>query len=96
VVPRWPIRTSDASAPSYGMVDDQHDNRANHGNKHAVEVEAGDPSGAELREQKAADNGADDAKDDVEDQALAGLIPTRVDPDSRVEFPIVEKSDSMP
>jgi putative transposase len=23
-------------------------------------------------------------------------IPTRVDPDSRVEFPIVEKSDSMP
>ena len=23
------------------------------------------------------------------------IIPTRVDPDSRVEFPMVEKSDSM-
>jgi hypothetical protein len=49
------------------MVDDQHDNRANHSNKHAVEVEAGDPGGAKLREQKAADNGTDNAKDDVED-----------------------------
>jgi hypothetical protein len=28
--------------------------------------------------------------------AIASLIPTRVDPDSRVEFPMVEKSDSMP
>ena len=56
------------------MVDDQHDNRANHGNKHAVEVETGNPSGAELREQKAAYNGTDNAKDDVEDQTFAGLI----------------------
>ena len=48
------------------MVDDQHDNCANHGNKHAVEVEAGDPGGAKLCEQKAADNGTDNAKGDVE------------------------------
>jgi len=27
--------------------------------------------------------------------AVVGVIPTRMDPDSRVEFPMVEKSDSM-
>ena len=49
------------------MVDDQHDNRANHGNKHAVEIEAGDPGGTKPCEQKAAHNGTDNTKDDVED-----------------------------
>src|SRR4029450_9586825 len=48
---------SERPATDQGVVEDQHDNRANHGHEHAVEIGAGDAGAAEAREQEASDDG---------------------------------------
>src|SRR3954468_12581111 len=78
--PNWlrgallPVRSApSANGATAGqeMVDDQHDDGTDHRHEHAVDVEAGHARRPELVEQKAADHRADDAEDDVEQQALA-------------------------
>src|SRR3954453_21151372 len=69
-----PVRSApsaNGAAAGQEMVDDQHDDGADHRHEHAVDVEAGHPRRPELVEQEAADHRADDAEDDVEQQALA-------------------------
>src|SRR3954462_12163651 len=71
---RMPVRSApsaNGAAAGQEMVDDQHDNGADHRHEHAVDVEAGHAGRSELVEQEAADYRADDAEDDVEQQALA-------------------------
>ena len=53
------------------VVENQHDDRADHGNYHAVDVEAGHTCGAERREERTAHYGADDADHDIQNDALA-------------------------
>src|SRR5438270_13358 len=68
------VRSGDGAPAGDQVVDDQHHDGADHRDEHAVEVEAGHPGGAELGEQPAADDRADDAEHDVEDEPLAGLV----------------------
>ena len=56
------------------MVDQEHDDRSNNGNYHAVEIEPGDTTDAKCGEQEAAHDRANDAKYDVEDGALTGAV----------------------
>ena len=56
------------------MVDHQHDDGPDHGDDEAVEVEAGDRRGTDQREQEAADDRADYAKNNVEQEALARFV----------------------
>src|SRR3954452_1207349 len=71
---RMPVRSApsaNGAAAGQEMVDDQHDDGADHRHEHAVDVEAGHAGRPELVEQEAADHRADDAEHDVEQQALA-------------------------
>ena len=56
------------------VVGEQDDDGADHGDDEAVDVEPGDGRAADERGKETADKGADDAEDDVEQQALAGLV----------------------
>jgi hypothetical protein len=51
------------------MQDDQHDDRAADCDEDAVQVEAAHPLAADRGHQEAADQGADDAENDVEQEA---------------------------
>jgi hypothetical protein len=56
------------------VVDDQHDDRPNDSDKHAVKIEAGNARRAKGGEDEASDNCSDHAKDDVEKEALTGSV----------------------
>jgi hypothetical protein len=60
------------------VIDHQHDNCTDDGHAHAVQVEAGYPSGSKQREQKSSDEGTDDAKDNIEDETFASLLTIRL------------------
>src|SRR5205823_5292217 len=62
------------AAAGDGVVDEQHDHRADDGDEDAVEVQAGDAGGAEAGEHEAADEGADDAQQQVEPEPAAGYV----------------------
>src|SRR5258706_2669978 len=67
-----------ATPPSAGrdehMVDPQHDDGADHGDEHAVEIEAGHANRAEGMEDEAADQRADDPEQDVDEEAGAAPV----------------------
>ena len=52
------------------MIKPKYDDRANDGDKHAVEVEASDAGRSNGGEQEPSDHGADDAEHDVKQQTL--------------------------
>ena len=56
------------------MIGPKHDDGANDGNQHAVEVEAGDPRRAYGCEQEAADHRADDPEHQVKQQSLTERV----------------------
>ena len=56
------------------VIDDQDDDGTNDGYKDAVEVDASHANVTEGVEQPAAEDGAKDPKNDVHDDALAGLV----------------------
>jgi hypothetical protein len=61
-------------APGDRVVDKENHHRSDHGHEHTVEVEAGHPRGAELREEETANDGANDTKNDVSYDARARLV----------------------
>src|SRR5947209_1006349 len=65
---------SNRSTAGDQVVDDEHHDRADDSDDHAVEIEAGHPGLAELLEEESADNCTQYAEDDVEYDALAGSI----------------------
>ena len=66
--------SSDRPPPDDSVVDDQHDDGADHGHEHAVEIEAGDPRATKSGEEPTTDDCADDPKYDVQHQTLAGFV----------------------
>ena len=56
------------------VVDQQHHDRADHRDHHAVQIEPGDSGVPEEREDLSADDGAHDTEHDVEDQSFAGFV----------------------
>ena len=68
----WP--QSGARAVDDGVVNPQHDDSADDRHKHTVEVETGDPGSANQAEEDPSNDGTDDPKDNIEDQALAALV----------------------
>src|SRR5581483_5207099 len=62
-IPLW--RRSVATTAGEGVVDGQHDDRAQHGDQHAVNVEPGDAMKAEGMGDEPADDGADDPQQNV-------------------------------
>src|ERR1700736_5282185 len=66
--------TGRARSPAKRTTEQQDDDRADYRDEHAVEVEAGHSRLAEGGEEPAADDRADDAKQDVDEQPLAGLV----------------------
>src|ERR1700736_3958277 len=66
--------SSVCSAASDCVIDHQHDDRADNSDEHAVEVEARDGSRAELGEQEATHDRADDAQHDVKNDTFALLV----------------------
>jgi hypothetical protein len=52
------------------VVEPKHDDRANDGYEHTVEIGAGEPGRADGCEEVSAHHGADDPKDKVKQQAL--------------------------
>ena len=52
------------------MIGPKHDDGANDGDQHTVEIEAGDAGRTDGCEQEPADHGANDDKHDVEQQSL--------------------------
>jgi hypothetical protein len=65
---------SDRPAAYHGVVDEQDDDRANHGHEHAVKVEAGNPGPAKRSEEPPADYRTDDPEHDVQHHAFASLV----------------------
>src|SRR5581483_1986886 len=55
-------------------IDEKHDDRADHRDEQAPEVEAGDALMADQAEQESADQRADHAEGDVHQKAFAGLV----------------------
>src|SRR5262245_24776616 len=66
-------------------VDQQHHDRADHGDDHAPEVEPGDALGAEGGEQETARDRANDTERDIEQHALAFLVDDLAGDESRDE-----------
>src|SRR3954451_1308107 len=64
----------DRSTAYQSVVEDQHNDRADHGHKHAVKVEAGDPGAAKGSEEPTADYRTDDPEHDVQHHAFASLV----------------------
>lgn len=63
------------SAPACDrVIDEQHDDRAHDGDEHRINVEAGYSGAADFGEDEAADEGAHDPENDVQDAALAALV----------------------
>ena len=52
------------------VVEPKHDDRANDGCEHTVEIGAGEPGRADSCEEVSADHGADDPENEVKQQAL--------------------------
>jgi hypothetical protein len=67
------VRGSNPTAEQ-GVIDEQDHDRANHSYKHAVDIEAGNRRGAERGKQPAADEGADNAEDDIQQNTGTGVI----------------------
>ena len=67
------LRSSDL-ATEYCVVDPQHDDRADNGDDHAVEIEAGNSDPAQGVENEAPDNGPDNAEHAIEKKALTRLV----------------------
>ena len=61
-------------ATEYCVVDPQHDDRADNGDDHAVEIEAGNSDPAQGVENEAPDNGPDNAEHGIEKKALTRLV----------------------
>jgi len=61
-------------SPANRMVDDQANDRSEHGDEQAVKIETADPGMPEEAEEPTADNGADNAEQDVEEQTFAATI----------------------
>jgi hypothetical protein len=62
-------------APSHDcVIDDQHNDRADYSDKHAVNIETGHAGRAHRSENKASDNCSDYAKDDVQKKPLTGSV----------------------
>src|SRR5208282_561932 len=62
------------SSTAHLMIDHQHDDRSNHSNYHAVEIETGDPARAQSAEDNTTHDCPDNAEDEVEKEAHSGLI----------------------
>jgi hypothetical protein len=56
------------------VIEQEDHDGADYGHKHAVEVEAINAFRAELGEEEAPNEGADDTENDIEENALTGLI----------------------
>jgi hypothetical protein len=61
-------------APGKGVIDEQHDDGADDGDKHAVDVQPRNRRRPKEAEQKPADNGPYDAKYHIQYHTLAGFI----------------------
>jgi len=61
-------------SPEQGVIDHQHDNRSDHGDDHAVEIEAGDAACAHCSEDEAPDDRPDNAEDNVEKETLTRSV----------------------
>src|SRR5262249_43825225 len=68
-----PERGASRPAADQRVIDQQANDGANHRDEHAPEIEAGDADRSHEIEKKAADNGPNDAEDNVDDQSLAAL-----------------------
>ena len=67
------LRSSDL-ATEYCVVDPQHDDRADNGDDHAVEIEASNSDPAQGVENEAPDNGPDNAEHGIEKKPVTRLV----------------------
>lgn len=65
---------SKSPSTAHHMIDHQHHNRSNHGNHHAAGIKTGDPGRAQGAEDNTTHDCPDNAEDEVEKEALSGLI----------------------
>ena len=68
------LKSKQTTAAHYGMVDDEHDHRADDSNEDAVEVQTCNRSGAEGREQIATHDRPDDAEYEIENEPLTRFV----------------------
>lgn len=66
---RWRAALPLGNSP-YQVIDDQHDNRPDHRDEHAPEIEAGDPRPAKPLKQPAPDHASDDPEQDIDEETL--------------------------
>ena len=62
------------ATPSEGVIDDEDHDGADHGDNHAVNIQAGDAARAERSKQPPTDEGANDAQNNIEQYPFTGLI----------------------
>jgi len=67
------------------MIDEQHDNRARNSHQNAVEIQTGYAGHTEGIEQPSANHRTNDTEDDVDYQAIAGLVDEFAGNESRYE-----------
>jgi hypothetical protein len=65
------------------VIDEEHHDGTDHSDEHAVEIKSGDAHRTALCEQKAANDRADDAENDIEDDSLACLVADLAGGESR-------------
>ncbi len=67
-------RSSDRPTSSDSVVDPKYDDRADNRDNQALDVDPGHRRGTKERENKPADDGADDAEHDVQNDTLAAIV----------------------
>jgi hypothetical protein len=70
-----------------GVIDEQHDDRTDDGDEHAVDIQPRDGCGTEKAEKKSPNNGARDTEYHIENQAFTSLIynPARYESGNKTE-----------
>src|SRR5262245_4360715 len=68
------LRLKESATPGDRVIDEQHDDRSHDRDEHRVDVEPRDSRAADMGEDVAAHESADDPENDVEDAALTALI----------------------
>src|SRR5438874_296472 len=62
------------AAAEQSVIEHKHNNGADHGKEHAVEIETGNPARPDRGEHNPANDRANDAEYDIEEKALAGFV----------------------
>src|SRR6266850_1576282 len=65
-------------APGNRVINDQHDDGADDGNEHRIEIEAGNPHASDAGKNKPADTGTHNAEHDVQNAAFACRLTIRL------------------